>query len=181
MVEIPFILVELVFTALWFACRIFAWIKRRRIDWKREAILLLLYVDLAIIIRVTLFPLSHINGWVQPLVIDTAKIFPFRINAIPFEKLFVYASKKNMLFNNLGNVAVFIPTGIILPVVYRRLNRFWKVLTTGIALSICVELLQLPISARITDIDDVFLNAIGVAVGYIIFAFLRFVTRKLPK
>ena len=173
MVEIPFLFLEIVFSAIWLIIRIAIWIKQKRIDWKREAVLLLMYINLAVITRFTFFPMSKVDGHIQPLVFDIAIAFPFRVNLLPLLKLFDYDSKRDLLLNVIGNAAMFVPSGIILPIVYKRLNTFWKVLLAGIDISLCIEIIQLPFSVRATDIDDLILNTIGVIVGYGIVTLIR--------
>ena len=46
MLEISFLSAELAFTAVWLLVRISIWIRRNSIDWKREAVLLLMYFNL---------------------------------------------------------------------------------------------------------------------------------------
>ena len=173
MVEIPFIFLEIVFLAIWLLIRIAIWIKQKRIDRKREAVLLLMYINLAVILRFTFFPMSKVDGHIQPLVFDIATAFPFRVNLLPLVNLFDYDSKRDLLLNVIGNAAMFVPSGIVLPIVYKRLNTFWKVLLAGIGISLCIEIIQLPFSVRATDIDDLILNTIGVIAGYGIYALIR--------
>lgn len=170
MLEISFSALELLFAVLWLLCRIAVWIRQRRIDWKREAVLLLMYINLAVMIRLTFFPMTRVNGHVQPLVFDASKAFPFRVNLIPFVNLFDYSSKRNMLLNVIGNTAMFIPSGIVLPIVYKKLDSFWKVTGTGALISLCIEIIQLPFSVRASDVDDLILNTVGVAIGCGIYA-----------
>ena len=177
MIEIPFLFLEIVFSAIWLIIRIAIWIKQKRMDWKREAVLLLMYINLAVIIRFTFFPMSKVDGHIQPLVFDIATAFPFRVNLLPLLKLFDYDSKRDLLLNVIGNAAMFVPSGIILPIVYKRLNTFWKVLLAGIGISLCIEIIQLPFSVRATDIDDLILNTIGVIVGYGIYTLMQCVRR----
>ena len=66
MVEIPFLFLEFIFTSIWLVIRTVAWTKQKHIDWKREAVLLLMYINLAVIIRFTFFPMSKVDGQVQP-------------------------------------------------------------------------------------------------------------------
>ena len=61
---------------------------------------------------------------------------------------------------------MFIPTGIIMPILYKRLDCFWKVLLAGAGLSFVIELIQLLFPGSVTDIDDLILNTAGVAIGY---------------
>ena len=177
MVEIPFLFLEIVFTAIWLITRIAVWIKQKRIDPKREGILLLMYINLAVIIRFTFFPMFKVDGHIQPLVFDIATAFPFKVNLLPFVNLFDYDSKRDLLLNVIGNAAMFIPSGIVLPIVYKRLNTFWKVLLAGGGISFCIEIIQLPFSVRVTDIDDLILNTVGVIAGYGIYALIRWVRR----
>lgn len=49
--EISFIELECFFAVIWLVCRIIVWIRQGYINRKREAVLLLMYVNLAVIIR----------------------------------------------------------------------------------------------------------------------------------
>lgn len=171
--EISFIGLELFFTAVWLICRAAVWIRQRRVDWKREAVLLLLYIDLAVIIRFTFFPMARVDGRVQPLIFDASAAFPFRLNLVPFVRLFDYSNKRDLLWNVLGNTVMFIPTGIVLPIVFKKLNSFWKVVAAGALISLLIEIIQLPFSVRASDVDDLILNTAGVVVGCGIYAAVK--------
>jgi glycopeptide antibiotics resistance protein len=170
MIEIFFLTVELVYTVIWLLARAFVWFRQGQINWKREAVLLLMYINLAVIFRFVLFPRDLIDGHIQPLVFDAATVFPLRINLVPLIHLFDYDSVRDIIWNVIGNAAMFIPSGIVLPIVYAKLDRFSKVILSGALISLCTEILQLPFPARATDIDDLILNTLGVAVGYGIYA-----------
>lgn len=170
MIEIFFLTVELVYTVIWLLARAFVWFRQGQINWKREAVLLLMYINLAVIFRFVLFPRDLIGGHIQPLVFDAAAVFPLRINLVPLIHLFDYDSVRDIIWNVIGNAAMFIPSGIVLPIVYAKLDRFSKVILSGALISLCTEILQLPFPARATDIDDLILNTLGVAVGYGIYA-----------
>ena len=88
MFEISFFAAEAAFTAIWLLIRISIWIRQKSIDWKREVVLALMYINLAVIIRFVLFPRDLVNGHIQPLVFDTATAFPLRINPVPMVHLF---------------------------------------------------------------------------------------------
>ena len=175
--EISFLELELFFAAFWILSRMILWIRQRNVNWNQEAVLLLMYINIAVIIRFTFFPMSHVNGNVQPLVFDASTAFPFRINLIPFVNLFDYDNKRDLLLNVIGNTAMFIPSGIILPLIYKNLNSFWKVVATGTMISLCIEIIQLPFSVRASDVDDLILNTLGVAIGYGIYAAVKHLRR----
>ena len=181
MVEIPFLFLEGAFTAIWLIIRIAVWMKQRKIDFKREAVLLLMYINLAVIIRFTFFPMSKVDGHIQPLVFDIATVFPFRINLIPLVNLFDYDSKRDLLLNVIGNTAMFIPSGIVLPIVYKGLNTHRKVISAGIGISLCIEILQLPFYDRVSDIDDLLLNSLGFIFGYLLYLLAKSLKKNIHR
>nr|WP_269327983.1 VanZ family protein [Kineosporia mesophila] len=62
-----------------------------------------------------------------------------------------------------GNVAMFVPLGLFLYLAVRRGMLLCAALATLV--SVGVEILQLPIYSRATDIDDVITNGFGGLVG----------------
>jgi len=66
----------------------------------------------------------------------------------------------------LGNVAAFVPFGVLVPLAWGRRLRWWQVLAAGVALSVGIEVAQFAfVPARAADVDDVVLNALGIAAG----------------
>lgn len=169
MIEIAFFRAEVFFAVIWLLLRTVVWLRQKHIDGKREAILLFMYINLAVILRIAFFPMTCVDGRVQPLLFDAASVLPLRVNLIPFVNLLNYESSKDLLLNLIGNVSMFIPSGIILPILYKRLNNFGKVLAAGALISLGIEILQLPFSVRASDIDDLILNTAGVMIGYAIY------------
>ena len=137
-----------------------------RLSWKREAQLILVYISIVVVARFTFFPFSKVDGKVQPLLFDGAKMFPPRINLIPFVNLLDYPDPREAVLNVVGNTTMFLPMGILWPIVYRELNTHRKVIAAGIGISGCIEILQLPFFDRVTDIDDLILNSLGFLAGY---------------
>ena len=144
MFEISFLATELTFTMIWLLVRFIVWIRQKRIVLKREAVLLLMYINLTVMIRFIFFPRELVDGHIQPLIFDSAAAFPLRVNFVPFIHLFDYDNKRDIIWNVIGNAALFIPSGIVLPVVYKQLDGFGKVVTAGAFISLCIEISQLP-------------------------------------
>ena len=165
MIRISLLTGELCFTVLWLLCRGMIWIQQKKIVWKREAFLLLMYVNLAVLIRFVFYPFFTVNGQIQPLIISMNSIRPLRVNLIPLVNILEYDVKREAAINIIGNVCMFIPTGIIMPILYKRLDCFWKVLLAGAGLSLVIEMIQLLFPGSVTDIDDLILNTAGVAIG----------------
>lgn len=74
--------------------------------------------------------------------------------------------------NAAGNVLLFFPLGILLPLVWGHL-RFWRGIQIAIVLSITIELVQYLSSYRSADVNDVILNALGASLGLVLVYLLR--------
>ena len=173
MTAISFMAGELTLAAVWILVRAAVCIRNRRADWKREALLLLMYVNLAVLLRIVFYPMEKVNGHVQPLWFEPDAVFPLRVNPVPFVHILEYDSLRDTLLNIIGNAAIFVPTGIILPILYKRLNSLRRVTAAGAGMSLAIELMQLPFAVRASDVDDLILNTLGCAAGYGIYCFVR--------
>ena len=154
---------------LWLLIRGICWIKAKKIEIRRELSLLFVYICIVVVVRFTFCPFGEVDGKIQPLLFDSSKIFPLWINFKPFVYLFDYPTLREALLNLIGNVTMFIPLGIVWPVVFKSLNTHKKVIMAGLGVSLCIEILQLPFYGRSSDIDDLILNSLGFLLGYGIF------------
>ena len=164
---------------VWVAVRAVCSIKNRKFDIKREAQLLLVYVCIVVVARFTFFPFSKVDGVIQPLVLDFDKIIPLRLNFVPFVNAFDYPTKKEIVLNLVGNTAMFIPLGIVWPVVFKKLDTHLKVIGAGAGFSLIIEILQLPFFDRVSDIDDLILNSVGFIIGYGIYLVAKGIKSKV--
>lgn len=160
-------------SALWILNRILIWRKTGSVSLKREVKLILVYICLIVVARFTFFPLSKVDGRIQPLIFDWVQMWNFRINLLPFVYLTDYDVLWEMKVNLIGNTAMFIPIGIIWPSVYRKLDTHKKVIAAGVGFSLLIEILQLPFYDRVTDIDDLILNSLGFLIGYGIYLMVK--------
>lgn len=126
-------------------------------------------------------------GFFAFLVMLYAQTFIFnsgvnQIRLIPFQVIIEQISEmkltrltyREFVFNIIGNVGIFVPIGIFVPVLFKK-DIFGTALT-GTFISLCIETGQIPID-RTTDIDDIILNTSGAVIGYGIYYFL---SRKKP-
>ena len=162
----------------WILFRLAAYFRNKKINWKFEAVQLLFLINLLVIYRMTFHPFSKVDGQVQPLIFETATAWPFRINFIPFVNLLDYPTKGEILLNVIGNTAMFIPTGILTPLLYKHLDSFKKTVLTGFLISLAIEFIQLPFAVRCSDVDDLILNTLGCMAGFCILSLCRLVKRK---
>ena len=160
MLHITYPAMILFISACWILVRSLVCFKAKAFRWQRELELLLVYICLIVVARFTFFPFSKVDGKVQPLIFDAAHIFPLRLNFIPLVNLFDYEIRREAIINVVGNTTMFLPIGIIWPLVFRDLDSHKKIIAAGVGLSACIEILQLPFD-RVTDIDDLILNSLG--------------------
>ncbi|SEM71330.1 VanZ family protein [Paenibacillus sp. OV219] len=97
----------------------------------------------------------------------------YRYNVIPFQTVRLYFEHadsfdaKYWIVNMVGNVAVFMPFGLMLPYLLgMKLIRFSLLFITSLFV---LELLQLLLHRGSFDIDDVILNTIGAWLGYLLY------------
>ncbi len=179
MIYISYTTMIIAISVIWILVRAIFCVKHKQINWKREAQLILVYICLIVVARFTFFPFAKVDGKIQPLILDVANIFPFRINVTPFVNLFDYPELSSALLNLIGNTTMFIPIGIIWPIVYKELNTHKKVIAAGIGFSLFIEILQLPFYDRVTDIDDLILNSLGFLTGYALYVLVKKLKNKI--
>ena len=106
----------------------------------------------------------------------------WRMNLIPFETLRYYMQvlrhststslRLNALVNLLGNTAMFGPVGLLAPVLFPQLRKFWRCMLLTIVVVLILEIIQPMTGLGVGDVDDVLLNMIGAAAGYLIWTWL---------
>ena len=110
---------------------------------------------------------------------------PNHINIIPFDySVRCFLQERNAyphvtgfcLRNTLGNIALFVPLGFLLPLVSKRFHSLRRVLLLAFCMSITIETIQLVLrfvgNPRAVDIDDVLLNTLGACLGFVVYSFL---------
>jgi hypothetical protein len=142
-------------------------------------------------------PVHGLNLWALCLVLGALGVIgistltrragatsPGYLQLTPFATLRKYVhDPADLLIYLAGNVALFIPLGFFLYLAARR----WMLLCTGVTVlvSVGVEILQLPIYSRSSDIDDVITNGlgglIGVVLAYLGLAFLKLLGLGMPR
>ena len=154
-------------TLAWILARAICGIKNRKVHWKHEAKLLTVYICLVVIARIVYFPMGLVEGRIASLVLDVDKIFPLWINLIPILHLFdVY---DGWLINIIGNIAMFIPVGLVWPFCFKELDTLRKTVLVGAGFPLFIEITQLPFYERCTDVDDLILNTTGILIGALIY------------
>ena len=178
MIHISYASMVTVISIIWILIRTIVCLRQKHLNWKRELQLILVYICIVVVVRFTFFPFSKVDGKIQPLIFDIATMWPFRINWIPFVNLFDYPNTRDILINVIGNTTMFIPLGIVWPIVFKELDTHTKIVAAGIGCSLLIEILQLPFFVRVSDVDDLILNSLGYIAGYGIYLLVKKLRKK---
>lgn len=72
------------------------------------------------------------------------------------------------LFNLVGNVMLLVPLGVMLPILFRSLRRFWIAIPVLALLGVGIEALQWWFGVGVADVDDAILNGLGAVSGFLL-------------
>lgn len=87
---------------------------------------------------------------------------------------------RRMLQQLVLNIGMFIPYGLLLPIVFPRLRRLAGTASVVLLTTVSIETVQYFIG-RSADIDDVIMNFIGGILGWLLFTFLNKLWRLVPR
>ena len=143
---------------------------------KRLIYLLILIAYCAILIKVMVFkdmPTIRIGSLMLNFSGTDGNHAP---NFVPFKTILPYLlGYKGFIIasvNLLGNIALLIPIGFLIPFIYSNIT--WKKsLILAITAGLSIEVMQVVLGVGIFDIDDIILNALGVMIGYWTFVTLE--------
>ncbi|WP_341278447.1 VanZ family protein [Paenibacillus sp. FSL H8-0537] len=100
-----------------------------------------------------------------------------RYNIIPFSTIKLYVTNfyhinlGDWIINMGGNIVVFVPFGLALPIVFRL--RLGKTLLSFLLFITLLEVLQMLTRRGSFDIDDILMNSVAVVLGYGIVVWFR--------
>jgi len=93
-------------------------------------------------------------------------------NIVPFKTIRQYLIYRghfnfNIWFINIfGNIGVFAPFGLLLPLLFVKLRSFVRLLCGFVLSLFMLELLQMLTETGTFDVDDIILNSIGAILGF---------------
>ena len=143
----------------------------KEVNWFHEAGVILLFAVLAGIASQTILPESNQYNFIL-------------INLKPFNKFAeIKDAAGRYMFRYIvtevyGNIMLFAPVGLLMPLVWRKQEKFWVLLVSGIAISTAIEVVQLALPLRATDIDDIIMNTCGALIGYVIYILVKKVSKN---
>ncbi|WP_449621758.1 VanZ family protein [Robertmurraya sp. Marseille-Q9965] len=159
--------------------------KQIRVEWVKEVLRFLSVIYISMVVSATLFPIALGFG-------DEPIYFSRTLNLVPFASIIkdfnqigtAYGGDSifmiSLIVRNVGgNILLFMPLGFLAPFLWNKAKSLKGITILGLAFSVTIELLQLLEDlvggwGRITDVDDVICNVLGVVMGYLIYiVFIR--------
>ena len=79
--------------------------------------------------------------------------------------------------NFLGNIAMFVPLGILLPLVDGWFAKWKRTALIGFVFSVTIEFVQFITCRGYFEMDDIILNLIGTGLGFVFFQLSRLASK----
>ncbi len=152
---------------------VFCKTKKVKINWYREVTLFAFVIFLVGLASQTIIPKfeTGVNGFnIVRSGIHETNLIPFKVLFETYQEVFVNGYINYFLINFLGNIILFIPFGLIVPLLWKTSTV--KTILVGFCSSLFIEICQLFLT-RGTDIDDLMLNTTGVLLGILVLKFLQ--------
>lgn len=83
--------------------------------------------------------------------------------------------REDLLAENIMNVVVFIPVGLLLGIAFKQMT-WLKVLLIGCGISVTIESLQFFFMRGFSELDDVIHNTVGCLIGFLIVSGFHHIT-----
>jgi len=101
----------------------------------------------------------------------------FRISFDPIINLVPLAGISASYLQYASNILLFLPVGFLLPMLWKKFEKWRLTFFCGFFFSLSIEIIQL-FNNRITDVDDLIMNTAGTMIGYLIFLSIK---KRFPK
>ncbi|MFC0300976.1 VanZ family protein [Virgibacillus soli] len=139
---------------------------------KRIGLYGIFIIYLLILTNLILFKSMPIEEMKNHFTFQAEVPFWLEHNVIPFKTILFYLFFADMnvmirVENIVGNIIAFMPFGFLLPLLMKRNINFKSVVMATFCLSLLYELTQLIFSFGSFDVDDLILNTLGGALGYV--------------
>lgn len=107
----------------------------------------------------------------------------YRYNLTPFMEIHRYLEYRdyftweNLITNLAGNILVFSPMGILIPIFMKRRVGILYIGGASFLLSFFIETVQLVFKIGVFDVDDLMMNTAGGLIGYLVYRISQTVYR----
>lgn len=80
-------------------------------------------------------------------------------------KAIIEGGRTSLIYENILNIVLFIPVGLLLRAVLQK-KRLFRTVIVSIFISIIIEILQFSLKKGFSELDDVIHNTLGCVIGY---------------
>ena len=158
--------------AVWIVSRIIRAIVYKKINLFREILLWGLFLYVAFLLLRTFEPFTILIQREH----QRANFVPLQGILSMIEKASIFdqdMTRRIVFVNIVGNILIFSPLGMTIPLLEKRLNKGWLVVLLGLLFSLTIEIAQTFLVDRVFDVDDLILNSFGTLVGFLVYAILN--------
>ncbi len=92
----------------------------------------------------------------------------------------IHEGNEDLLVENIMNVVVFIPVGLLLGIAFKQV-KWWKALLIGCGISVAIEALQFFYNKGFSEVDDVIHNTLGCMIGLGVYQLLLFICQLVKR
>lgn len=108
---------------------------------------------------------------------NVPNLIPYLVWCVGSGHLDYLVNSTHHIIHFLLNVSFFLPFGLLFPFIYKKAT-LAKTTLIGLSLSLVVEIAQIFIRGRDSDIDDLLCNVVGAVVGYMMYVLIK---KMFPK
>ncbi|PZD94917.1 hypothetical protein DNH61_14830 [Paenibacillus sambharensis] len=163
-----FIIFAVIAVIIWERRRIRLWRSRRR---ERHRVLHEIFMQVSFVyvmgfLYMTFFPLRGLTWPLLPLPFDNT--VPLQETIRQFRRMQDGIPVFGLLYAG-GNIALFVPLGMMAPMLHKAFHSLLLTCLFGLAVSFAVEISQNMLGHRNSDVDDLIFNTIGAGIGYVLY------------
>lgn len=149
--------------------------KVHHLTWRRE-----IGVHFFILYIISLYEITAIRLGLG-LSMESMMMRQTRVNLEPMAILLKWLKLGiwwHLFYNVVGNCVWFVPMGLLVPALFKKQRKLWKVTIIGMFTSASIEILQYILCTGVTDIDDIIFNTLGTIMGYCVWKIFSSMFRK---
>lgn len=168
--------------AIWFIVLLFKYFKKKKLNLKHEFFIFIVMIYVLWVVGITLFPIDI--TWVKEYIPKRNVVIS--LNPFNLIEIFKLSGFKFIIINVLGNIALLIPSGILIS--YKKKSfSYMDAFKIGLLITISIEIMQgieMYFSlafGRSIDINDIIFNILGILIGKFIYdnLLINFIDKKL--
>ena len=148
-------------------------VKKREMNWYREILLFCFVLFCAGLASQTVIPKLEFGAGgfgIAESGVHQTNLIPFKVFYETFNEVFYAENINYFLINFLGNIILFVPFGIFLPLLWNF--SYAKAVGITFCISLFIETAQLFLP-RGTDVDDLILNTLGALLGVLVYMLMK--------